>query len=74
MVAYLALVQEVTSKLKGLSITRIPREENRQADRLARIASSSESDLQGIKVEYLSEPSVSNLDGIEVNPVDIGPS
>ena len=54
MVAYLDLVREVASKLKGLSITQIPREENTQADRLARLALSSEIDLQGTRVEYLS--------------------
>ena len=59
MVAYLTLVREIVSKLKGLSITKIPREENAQADRLARLASSSETDLQGIRVEFLLEPSVS---------------
>ena len=73
MVAYLTLVWEVTSKLKGLSITQIPREENKRADQLARLASSSESDLQRVRVEYLSELNVSSSDSMEVNPVDIGP-
>ena len=45
MVAYLALVREVASKLQGLSITQILRKENAQADRLARLASSLETDL-----------------------------
>ena len=40
MVAYLALVHAITRKLKGISVTQIPREENVQADRLARLASS----------------------------------
>ena len=64
MVAYLTLVQEVTSRLKGLSVTQIPREEYTQVDRLAHLASSSESDLQEIRVKYLSEPSVSSPDPI----------
>ena len=74
MVAYLALIREVASELKGLSITQIPREENAQADRLARLASSSETDLQETKVEYLSEPSMFNPNGMEVDSIDIGPS
>ena len=60
MVAYLALVREVMAKLKGLSITQIPREANTEADQLVRLASFLESDLQGIRVEFLPEPSVSN--------------
>ena len=74
MVSYLALVQEVTSRLKGLSITHIRREDNTQADRLAWLVSSSKSDLQGIRVKYLSEPSVSSPDYIEVDPVDVEPN
>ena len=45
MIAYLALVQLVLSKLKGLSITQILREENAKANKLARLASSPEADL-----------------------------
>ena len=55
MVTYLTLVQGVTSKLKGLSVTRIPRGENTRVDQLARLASSSESGLYGIRVKYLSD-------------------
>ena len=73
MVAYLTLVREITGRLKGFSVTQIPREENIQADRLACLASSSESDLQGTRVKYLPEPSVSNLGGMDVDSVDIGP-
>ena len=58
MVAYLALVHAITVKLKGISIIQIPREENIQADCLARLASSVESDLQGVRIEYLSELSI----------------
>ena len=74
MVAYLALVRGVASKFKGLFITQIPRGENVQSDRLARLASSLESDLSGIRVEYLSEPIVSNPDDIEVDSIDTRPS
>ena len=74
MVTYLALVREVTAKLKGLSITQISREANIEANQLARLVSSSESDLQRVRVEFLPEPSVSNSDGMEVDPVDTGPS
>ena len=41
---------------------------------MARLASSSESDLSGIRVEYLSEPSVSNPNNMEVDSIDIRPS
>ena len=74
MVTYLVLVRKAISKLTGLSITQVPREANAVSDRLARLASSSELDLPGIRVEYLSKTSVSNPDGIEVNSIDIGPS
>ena len=73
MVAYLTLVRKITNGLKGFSVTQIPREENTQADRLACLTSSSESDLQGIRVEYLLEPSISSSQGMEMDLVDIGP-
>ena len=73
-VAYLILVREVTGKLKGLSITHIPREENAQVDWLARPASSSKTDLQGTQVEYVSQPIVFNPDRIEVDSIDVEPS
>ena len=74
MVAYLSLVREITAKLKGLSITQIPREENTEADRLARLASSSETDLPGTRVEFLSEPSVPSPDRMDVDQIETGPS
>ena len=74
MIAYLALVHAITDKLKGLPITQIPREKNTQANRLARLASSLESDLQGVRIEYLSEPSIRPSDEMDVDPIDIGPS
>ena len=74
MIAYLAQVREVIRQFKGFDITQVPRQENVQADRLARLASSSETELQGIKVEYLSEPSVSIPSGMEVDPIDMAPS
>ena len=45
MIAYLAQARRLIAGLKGLTIAQIPREENAQADRLARLASSSEADL-----------------------------
>ena len=73
MVAYLALVRRIVRKLKGMSITQIPREENAQADQLARLASASELDLLGIRVEYLSEPSVASPEEMEVDSINIDP-
>ena len=60
------------SKLEGMSITQILWEENTRSDQLACLASSSESKLQGVKVEYLSELSVSSPYGMEVNLIDTG--
>ena len=74
MVAYLALVHSLTGKFKGIFVTQIPREDNVQADRLARLASSAEIDLQGVRVEYLSEPSVNKHQRMDVDPIDPGPS
>ena len=74
LVAYLAQVRKLITGLKGLSISQIPREENAQVVRLARLASSSEVDLQGIRVEYLFEPSVSSSGDMEVDSVDEGPN
>ena len=74
MVPYLALVRRVVSKLNGLSVAQMPRGEKAQVDQLARQASSSELDLPGIRVEYLSEPNVSNRDDMEVDSIDIKPS
>ena len=62
--------EKITSGLTGLSITQILREENTQANSLARLESSSESEIQGIRVE----PSLSSPEGMEVNLIDIGPS
>ena len=50
MTTYLTLIRQVVEKLKGLSITQIPSEENVKADRLARLASSLEADLRGTRV------------------------
>ena len=58
MIAYLSLVREITTNLKGLSITQIPRETNTEADWLARLASSSKTDLPSTRVEFLFKPSV----------------
>ena len=74
MVAYLALVHKATSKLKGLSITQISREENMRVDRLARLTSSLDADLQGVRVEYFSKPSIHQPKGMDVDPVDVEPS
>ena len=74
MVAYLTHVWEVISKLKGLSITQILLEKNKQADLLARLASSSEQDLLVIRVKYLAKLSMSSSNGIEEDLINIGPS
>ena len=45
-----------------------------EADWLARLASSSEIDLPGTRVEFLSEPSVPGPDRMDVDQIGIGPS
>ena len=74
MAAYLSLVREITANLKGLSITQIPREANTEAYRLACLASSSETDLPGTRMEFLSEPSVPGLDHMDVDQIETRPS
>ena len=74
MIAYLAFVRQVVGKLKGWSISHIPREKNFEVDRLARLASSIEEDLGGIRVEYFPEPSVTTRSRMDINEVTLGPS
>ena len=73
-IAYLALIRQILGKLKVLSIAQIPREKNAKADKLACLVSSLEADLQGIRVEYLLEPSIAHQEGIEADEVDLSPS
>ena len=72
MVAYLALVREVSSR--DYPSLRYPGKKTHRLTTWARLASSSEIDLQRTRVEYFSEPSMFNLDEMEVDSVDIGPS
>ena len=56
---YLSIVEKEKSWFERFSIQRVPQEDNEEADRLARLASSTIKDLTpGILVEYLLEPSI----------------
>ena len=58
LISYLVLVRKAISKFKGFSITQIPRERNTKENQLAHLSFSIKSDLKGIRVEYLLEPSI----------------
>ena len=72
--AYLVLVKRVVGKLKGWSISQIPRKKNSEADRMAKLASSPEEDLGGIRVEYLSKPNITAQPGVDMDEVILGPN
>ena len=68
------MVRQVIGTLKGWLIAQILREENAKVDELARLSSSSEADLCGIRMEYLPESSIRPWRGMEVDEVNLGPS
>ncbi|KAL5561881.1 hypothetical protein UlMin_031628 [Ulmus minor] len=70
MAAYLHLVQSVISCFESFEITHIPRAENSEADRLARIGSGIDRSSKH-HVDILCSPST---DGISINQVDEGPT
>ncbi|KAL5583004.1 hypothetical protein UlMin_015446 [Ulmus minor] len=70
MAAYLQLAQSVISCFESFEITHIPRAENSEADRLARIGSGIDRS-SGHHVDILCSPST---DGISINQVDEGPT
>ena len=74
MAAYLQKVKAELSKFKHFDIRQIPRAENTNADALARLATSKDSDLLKIvPVEILDLPSVELKEEVAM-PVSLGPN
>lgn len=65
---YLVIVEKEKSQFKRFTIQRIPREDNENADRLAKLASSTSENLApGIMVEYLLQPSIKAKEDKKIN-------
>ena len=74
MILYIKKVRELLKKFIRVQVKHVPRVENSQADALAKLATTSQEDLDGlIAVEYLPEPLVS-IDNGEDSPVMSEPS
>ena len=74
MILYLSKVWELLKKFVRVQIRHIPRVENSQADALAKLATTTQEDLNRLTpVEHLSEPSV-DLNNKEISPVMSEPS
>ena len=59
MAAYLSKVKEYLDQFKKYTIEKIPKEQNANADALAKLASTRDEDtLESIPVEYLPKPSI----------------
>ena len=59
MAAYLQTAKDLLSAFTTFKIQQVPREQNMQADALARLASTKDAELlEVIPVEFLSEPSI----------------
>ena len=69
MILYLKKVWELCKKLVRVQVRHVPRAENSRADALAKLATTSQEDLDRlVPIEHLPEPSV-NVDDEEVSPV-----
>ena len=74
MILYLKKVRELLMKFVRVQVRHIPRAGNLRADALAKLATTSQEDLNRLTpVEHLSEPSV-DLNNEEVSPVMSKPS
>ena len=74
MILYLKKVRELLKKLVRVQVRHIPRVENSRADALAKLATTSQEDLNRLMpVEHLSKPSI-DLNNKEVSPVMSEPS
>lgn len=71
---YFAIVEEEKSQFKCFIIQRILREDNEDADRLAKLESSTHEDLaSGIILEHLPQPSIKSKKERKVNMVSLMP-
>ena len=74
MIFYLKKVRELLKKFTRVQARHVPKAENTRTDALAKLATTSQEDLDRlIPVEHLPEPSV-NIDSEEVSPVMFKPS
>ena len=74
MILYLKKVRELLKKFARVEVRHIQRAENSRADALAKLATTSQEDLNRlIPIEHLSEPSV-DLNNEEISPVMSDPS
>ena len=74
MIIYLKTVRELLKKFIRFQVRHVPRAENTRADALAKLATTSQEDLDRlISVEHLPEPSV-KVNDEEVSPVMSEPS
>ena len=74
MAAYLAKVKSELSAFGRGSIEQIPREQNANADALAKLATSGETETLGlVPIEFLEKPSIEG-DRAEVEMIDAGPT
>ena len=74
MILYLKRVQELFKKFIRVQVRHVQREENSHADALAKLATTSQEDLDRlVRVEHLPEPSVS-INHEEFSPVMSEPS
>ena len=74
MILYLKKVRELLKKFVRVQVRHVIRTENSQADALAKLAMTSQEDLdRRIPVEHLPEPSI-NINSEEIFPVMTAPS
>ena len=74
MILYLKKVRELFKKFIWVQVRHVPRAENTRADALAKLATTSQEDLDRlVSVEHLPEPSV-NINNEEVSPIMSEPS
>ena len=74
MILYLKKVRELFKKFVWVQVRHVSRAENSWADALAKLATTSQEDLdRQVQVEHLPEPSV-NINNEEVSPVMSEPS
>ena len=74
MILYLKKVRDLLKKFMLVEVRHIPRAENSRADALAKLATASQEDLNGLTpIEYLAEPSIDLCD-VEVSQIGSEPS
>ena len=70
MAAYLAKTRAAARRFKNLVFIKVPRAQNNKADRLAKLASSSEAP-SGVHMEYLERKAIEELEEVDNAPVQV---